>query len=397
MKQFRVAFLNTHPIQYFAPLYSYLNSCGRFDITALYLTNSSIRGGLDKGFGQTISWNIDLLKGYRSHFTKHSGRRELGGFLSAVAPDLWKHIRKERYDAIVIHGHNFAAHHVAVAAALSVGTRVLTRGETHLRLKRSLWRSAIRTPLLRRWYKLLDGCLAIGTANTEYYAQMGVPAKNIFLTPYSVDNERFINGSNLAKAECDGMRRKLGIQTQAPIILYSGKFDVRKHPDHLLRAFAKLKRKGLDAELVMAGSGHMQDRLAQLTEELGLTQVHFPGFINQAELPSLYAIADIFVLPSENEPWGLAINEAMCGRTAIVASSEVGCVADLVRDGENGKLFPAGNIDALADALELLLSDQTFLDRAKEHSREIVSKWDFAAVARGLEEALKTSQDEEPL
>ena len=84
-----------------------------------------------------------------------------------------------------------------------------------------------------------------------------------------------------------------------------------------------------------------------LTTRLGLDNVHFHGFANQSVLPQIYGAADVFVLPSENEPWGLAVNEAMCAGLPIVASAEVGCVADLVRAGVNGQTFAAGDVEGL--------------------------------------------------
>ena len=86
--------------------------------------------------------------------------------------------------------------------------------------------------------------------------------------------------------------------------------------------------------------------------------MHFHGFANQSVLPQIYGAADVFVLPSENEPWGLAVNEAMCAGLPIVASAEVGCVADLVRAGVNGQTFAAGDVEGLANALHPVLVDR---------------------------------------
>src|SRR5258708_17818309 len=70
ISKLRVAFVNTHPIQYFAPLYAYLNSTGVFAITALYLSDFSVRGSLDAAFGQQAKWDIDLLSGYDACLVK---------------------------------------------------------------------------------------------------------------------------------------------------------------------------------------------------------------------------------------------------------------------------------------------------------------------------------------
>src|SRR5262245_24351405 len=86
----RVAFVNTHPIQYFAPLYAYLNRTGEFAITALYLSDFSVRGSLDRAFGQAVKWDIDLLAGYDARFIKGAAlRNEPAGMFSIVAPQIW--------------------------------------------------------------------------------------------------------------------------------------------------------------------------------------------------------------------------------------------------------------------------------------------------------------------
>ena len=135
----RVAFVNTHPIQYFAPLYAYLNRTGEFAVTALYLSDFSVRGSLDRAFGQAVKWDIDLLSGYDARFIKGAGlRNEPAGFFSIIAPQIWREVSRGGFDALVVHGHTPAAALIAVAAARWTGLPVFARGETHLGLSRGL-------------------------------------------------------------------------------------------------------------------------------------------------------------------------------------------------------------------------------------------------------------------
>jgi glycosyltransferase involved in cell wall biosynthesis len=388
----RVAFVNTHPIQYFAPLYAHMTRNG-IEITALYLSDFSIRGGHDKGFGQAVRWDIDLLEGYRSEFMGHAAkRREIGGFFSMIAPELWSAIRRGAFDAVVIHGHSLAAHHVALAAARASGTPVLTRGETHLRLARANWRNAVRTPILKTWYRAFDGVLAIGTANARYYAAMGVSSDCIFQMPYTVDNARFMAACDSARAPAlrAETRQRLGISGPGPAILYAAKFDPRKRPGDLLAAFAVLQRQGVDAHLVLVGSGALESELRSRVTTGRIRNVIFPGFVNQSGLPAVYAACDVFVLPSENEPWGLAVNEAMCAGLPIVLSEEIGCAEDLVRDGVNGATFRAGDVDGLAKALRSFLVDAHHAATAGAASRARIAEWSYAECTNGLRHAVET-------
>ena len=74
MRITRIAVLNSHPIQYFAPLYAHLNAASDLEVTALYLSNVSIRGGIDAGFSREVKWDLDLLAGYRSVFLGEAAR-----------------------------------------------------------------------------------------------------------------------------------------------------------------------------------------------------------------------------------------------------------------------------------------------------------------------------------
>jgi glycosyltransferase involved in cell wall biosynthesis len=94
------------------------------------------------------------------------------------------------------------------------------------------------------------------------------------------------------------------------------------------------------------------------------------------------------VLPSADEPWGLAINEAMCAGIPIIASSEIGCVPDLVREGDNGRIFPAGNVVALTEALLPLLADAELRERMGQASRDIIARWNYEECEAGLAAAL---------
>ncbi|HEY7900160.1 MAG TPA: glycosyltransferase family 4 protein [Caulobacteraceae bacterium] len=383
----RVAFLHTHPIQYFAPLYAFLNAAEDLSISAIYLSDYSIRGARDRAFGAEIKWDIDLLAGYDARFVAGAERRnEASGLFSMLAADVWREVRDGGFDALVVHGHTPAAMLLAAAAAMTAGVPVLARADTHLGLKRSPLKRALRKPLMRSLYGRCAGVLAVGTANRAFYRAMGVPEDRIFLTPYAVDNARFAPMSNVDR---QAARARLGVADAAPIVLYSAKFSPRKRPADLIRAAVLLKRSGLSFHLAMVGSGELDNQLRALTAECGLENVRFPGFVNQSELPGLYAASDIFVLPSEDEPWGLAVNEAMSAGLPVVVASEVGCVADLVRDEINGRTFAAGNIDALAAGLHNLIADPAERARMGAASREIIAHWGFAECLTGLRQALE--------
>lgn len=386
----RIAVLNSHPIQYFAPLYAYLNTAPDLDVTALYLSDVSIRGGKDPGFGREVKWDVDLLAGYRSVFLGEAARsRDPGGFWSLVAPQVWHEVRSGRYDVIWLHGHNYAANLIALLAAKTARLPVMMRGETHLGLPCSNLKSLVRRRLMGSLYRRCDRLLAIGTANADFYRAMGVSNEKIFLVPYSVDNDRFVQSAKLSADEKAQVRRRYNVPEDRPAVLYAAKFTGRKRPADVLEAARRLKSQtARPYTLIMAGSGELERELRGFCSKNDLHNVIFTGFINQTELPKLYAASDVFVLPSEHEPWGLAVNEAMCARLPIVVSREVGCVPDLVREGINGFTPTAGDVSALIEALRRLLEDKALREQQGQASLTRIQQWGFNQCLDGLRSAL---------
>jgi glycosyltransferase involved in cell wall biosynthesis len=384
----RIAVLNSHPIQYFAPLYAYLNRAPELEVTALYLSDFSISGGKDAGFGQNVKWDLDLLAGYPSILLGERAHiREPRGFWSLIAPQVCKELQSGRYDVLWLHGHNYAANLLALIAAKTAGLTVMMRSETHLGLPRYGMKRALRFPLMRALYSLCDRVLAIGSANAAFYQAMGVPDRKIFIVPYSVDNDRFMKV--LSGEQRMEIRKRYKIPTDRPSVLSAAKLTPRKRPQDLLEAARRLRTQtDRPFTLVMAGSGELDGSLRQFCTEHALDHVVFTGFVNQSELPALYAASDVFVLPAQHEPWGLAVNEAMCASLPIVVSREVGCVADLVQDGINGYTPAAGDIAALAGALRRLIEDEALRRRQGKASLARISQWGYRQCLDGIRSAL---------
>ena len=385
----RIAVVNSHPIQYFAPLYAYLNSAPDLDVTALYLSDVSIRGAKDRDFGREVKWDLDLLSGYRSVFLGEAARRrDPAGFWSLIAPQVWNEVRSGRYDVLWLHGHNYAANLIGLAAAKSVGMPVMMRGETHLGLPSGAVKSILRRPVMGAFYRICDRLLAIGSANRNFYRAMGVPEDKITLVPYSVDNHRFMKAAKLTAEQRKRVRERLNVPIDRPAVLFAAKFTQRKRPQDVLEAARTLRQTiTTPFTIIMAGSGELEYSLRDFCEKHALQNVVFSGFINQSALPALYGASDVFVLPSEDEPWGLAVNEAMCAGLPIVVSGEVGCVPDLVVDGGNGFTPATGDVNGLAGALRRLIEDEDLRKQQGAASLARIRLWGYRQCLDGVRQA----------
>src|SRR5262249_22010779 len=154
---------------------------------------------------------------------------------------------------------NYAANVIALAAAKTVGLPIMMRGETHLGLPCDGLKSILRRPLMSVLYRACDRLLAIGSAKAAFYRAIGVTDLDIFLVPYSVDNDRFVRSANLTNQQKAEVRKRYDVPTDRPSVLYAAKFTPRKRPSDLLDATRRLK---LEADrpftVVMAGSGELE-------------------------------------------------------------------------------------------------------------------------------------------
>ncbi|MCT7954705.1 glycosyltransferase family 4 protein [Laspinema palackyanum] len=194
-------------------------------------------------------------------------------------------------------------------------------------------------------------------------------------------------------------REKLGIPQDSSVVFYVGRFDRRKGIETLVRAMSRSTlRDQQDLRLMIGGGwrpgqsdGKERDRIGSLVEELGIADLTtFPGRIGHDELPLYYAAANVCVVPSHYEPFGLVAIEAMASRTPVVAS-DVGGLQFTVVSEETGLLCPPQDDAAFAVAIDRILSHpdwQTDLGQAARERVESQFSWD--GVARQLSHLYST-------
>jgi glycosyltransferase involved in cell wall biosynthesis len=270
---------------------------------------------------------------------------------------------------------------MALLAASWKGLPVLFYGETVGGTKLPLWKQT----LLKIFFRNVKAFLAIGSQSLAFYRELSIPEARLFLAPYSVDSQYYIRQSAFYRAQKEELKAKLGIPERLPVILCVSMLIPRKRPMDLLMVFQQLRNK---AVLVFVGDGPLKRSLEDYTSAAGLQYVLFLGFCPPEEIPQYYAIADIFVLPSSYEPWGLVVNEAACCCLPIVTTSRVASAADLVRHGRNGFVYPAGDVESLIHYLNLLLADPLLRQEMGEASLSLVSNWGQATAIQVLINAL---------
>jgi len=390
-KTVRLAYLVSHPIQYQAPMLRRIAAEPGIDLKVFFCSDISVRAYRDEGFGHDVAWDVPLLDGYDHEFLPAIGSASVLGQIRPYNYGLARALRRGRFDVLWVHGYMRSYHMLSMACARRMGIVVLNRDEAWAKsAERGKLKNAIKRPFYAAMRRICHGWLTIGTANRDYYLANGMAPETVFSMPYAVDNDWFRSRAETAAASREALRAELGLAPGRPIVLYASKFIARKKPDDLLEAYAAIAREPAlrDPALLFVGDGEMRPALEAKVAALGLDGVRFAGFRNQSALPGFYDLCDVFVLPSRLEPWGLVINEVMNAGRAVIASDEVGGAIDLVRDGENGFVFPAGDVAALADRLRRILGDPALCRNMGERSRVLIDGWSFREDVEGLRRAL---------
>lgn len=395
-RRVRLAYVVSHPIQYQAPLLRRIALEPDIDLTVLFGSDLSTRGYKDQGFGVEVAWDTPLLEGYRSRFLPalHDP-----GTVTATTPlsrSLSSALRHSdgspAFDAAWVHGYASVNSLRAILAANALGMPVLLRAESWTGDRpRSALKLGAKSLFLRGLRPLIAATLPIGSQNQSYWAKYFGENMPQFPMPYAVDNIFFAERTREARSRVVELRQQLGLEPSRPVILFASKLQERKRAEDLIEAFRTLGQTAPAASrpyLVIVGDGEERARLESLCARTGLRDVSLAGFRNQTELPAFFALADVFVLPSRHEPWGLIVNEAMAAGCPVIVSSEVGAAADLVTDGVEGFVFPAGNVHALAAALYAALRDPERLAAMGAAAARRIASWDFEADVRGLRSAL---------
>jgi glycosyltransferase involved in cell wall biosynthesis len=225
------------------------------------------------------------------------------------------------------------------------------------RARKGLWRTTIKAPVLRWFFSQVDAFLPIGSANEDYLRLYGAPDERFFRTGLQVDTAFYRKTAEDERNAGMPLRAKLGIDPSKRLVLFVGRFVPQKGILDLVEAYRRILPDVADVGLLLAGDGPLRNEIETRCADIR-SSVFLPGFLQPADVARVYGIADVLVLPSTHEPWGLVVNEALSAGLPVVASNRVGAVADLVVPGVSGEVFPAGDVAALAACLRKVLSSE---------------------------------------
>lgn len=385
--RYRVALVVSHVIQYQDPFFRLLAAEPSIDLTVLFCSRAGAEPYRDVEMQTDLQWDVQLLEGYNHRFLHNLGFGS--GYARSINPGIAGELLSGRFDAAIFFtGWGTITSLLGIAACRMKRLPFFLYGDSSFPPAATSAHGHVRAGFLRTIFGMAAGFLVSGKLNADYYAHYGADSSRFFLVPWAVDNQRFASSGRLSPAERSDLRRKVGASDEDVLFVFSGKLLPRKDPMTLLRALSLMRNRRRAAGLIL-GNGELREELQAFARDTGL-RVHFAGFVNQAELPRYYAAADVFVLPSTHEPRGAVINEAMACGLPIVVTDRCGSIGDIVLEGENAMIYPAGNAAALAARLDQVTDDESLRQGMGRRSLEIIDTWDYARGVRGVVKAIES-------
>lgn len=390
-QKYRLAIFMANPVHYKIDLYKELNNHPEIEVMVYFGSTFGIKQGLDKTFGKIIKWYDEkILDGLPHKFLKNYpfNKSDLlidnpleGAINLGIIPELIKN----RYDAVLVDGYMMITDWLIFITAWLIKTPIIFKGDLYLFNKRSRFTQIIKKIILPLLFKNLDGFLGYSTTNIDYYKYYGVPENKIFFAPYAVNNNYFQKKHNELIPRKEEIKKAEGINPKLPVIISTSKLILRKRPMDLLMAHEVVNKKiGNKAQLIFVGDGPEKEHLEKYVQLKNIKNVYFAGFKTQDELLKYYSIADIFVLPSEVDIWGLVVNEAMNFALPIIATDMVGATYDVVEIGKNGYVYKVGDTDKLSEYLIKLIENKSLRKKMGKKSLKIINRWSYKQAISGI-------------
>lgn len=374
----RVAILVGVPTPYREPFFERLARSADYDIQVLYCR--------DHQPGQ--QWRLSAPLHPARYLRNFAPARWHGrALVGAINPGVWRELRAFGPDAVIIYGYATATMLLAILWATSHRIPMLMRSDSNVlaELGKPHLTLALKRLLLRWLTRRVSAFLSVGTMNSQYWQFYGATPEKIFLARYAVDNEYFQTQADYYRVSRQTIRDENGWR-QRYLLLYVGRLVRCKRVDLLIEALRQVSERRSDIGLLIVGDGTERKSLEKLAQNL--PQVFFLGFHDWRHLPRFYAAADLFILPSECEPWGLVVNEAMASGLPVIATRKVGAAHDLIIEGENGYLVPENDVEAMASAIGRACQSEERLRALGAKAQQSIAPWTYEATQEGFCQAL---------
>lgn len=368
---------------YRIPLFNALACCAELDLHIIFLAETDPKLREWRVYKEEIRFSFQVLS---------SWRRRIGRYNALLNAGLWSALNKSNPQVILCGGYSYFASWEALFWAQLHKVPFLLWSESNQQDQRR--RRAAVESLKRKFLRRCDGFVVPGRSAYEYIRAHQVKDSSIFIAPNAVDNNRFAHRAEVARKNAAQYRERLKLPER--YFLFVGRLVREKGVFELLTAYGRL-----DAELrqhiglVIVGDGPCRSRMQQIANNVSPRRVVFSGFVHQEDLGAYYGLAEVLILPTYTDTWGMVVNEAMACGTPIILTSAAGCSADLIRENWNGILVNPKDIDDLVSAMRRVATNpdlsRSMGANSARHIRDYSPEVWAISVERAIREATRKS------
>jgi glycosyltransferase involved in cell wall biosynthesis len=373
----RVAAVFPEPTPYRAPLLDRIAALPDVDLTVIYAAETVARR----------TWRVEpkhravFLRGLRI-----PGAQRILHHDYPLTPGIVRALAEVRPEVVVVSGWSTFAAQAAITWCRVKDVPYILVVESHDEGPRAGWRRTVKGAVVPPVVQRASGILVAGTLARNSMILRGAAPERVRVFANTIDVESFGERADRLAARRSELRAELGAHPDDVVVLSVARLVPEKGLETLIRAVAAAGDRHI--VLVLAGDGPEREELERLAEALDVRAV-FAGDAAWEKIVEVYVAADVFALLSDREPWAVVVNEAAACGLPLVLSDRVGAAHDLLRDGENGALVAAGDVEAAARALRALAGD-TDLRRAQgARSRELARDWGYGPSVEGFLAAVR--------
>lgn len=301
-----------------------------------------------------------------------------------IAYDIFKYLKKDKYDVIIVGGYSTLTGMMAIEFLKLKKIPFYLNADGGLIKKDPIFIKKIKCRLI----SAANGWLSTGINTTDYLVNYGANKQFIYTYPFTSIQVKDVLDTPLNFEEKKRIRNELGI-IEDKVVLSVGQFIQRKGFDILLKSAESVQN---DIGIYIIG-GEPTEEFIKLREKLKLDNIHFIGFTNKKELLEFYKAADIFVLPTREDIWGLVINEAMANGLPVITTDK--CVAglEMIKSGENGFIVPIDDSETIAEKINFLFNSEKIIEKMSVESIKTAKKYTIEQMAQKHIEILNSKDN----
>lgn len=364
---------------YRIPLFNALAQNAEVDLHVIFLAETDPDLRQWQIHKEGIEFSYQILRSWRRRFGRYNAllNRGVGRALAEAAPDV-----------ILCGGYNYVASWQALFWARAYNVPFFLWSESNVQ---DLRRGHVVVELLKtKFLRRCSGFVVPGQSALEYLRIQKVEERTVFVAPNAVDNDFFAAAAAAAKRDAARWRRELDLPER--YFLFVGRVVREKGVFELLSAYAKLEESmRQQVGLVLVGDGACRPQIELQAASISPGVVRFAGFAQQGQLATYYALAEMLILPTYTDTWGLVVNEAMACGLPVIVSKVAGCAADLVKENWNGLSVEPRDVSSLTSAMRSLADRPDLRATMGANSMQHISRYSptewSAGVARMVQAA----------